>query len=78
MENPIQNGTIETLTVEWHKKLSLGDGHVLEATAKGSVTLEMLVPDRNSQKCNLRKLLYFPKVTHNLLSVSKASEAGKS
>ena len=50
---------------------------MLEATAKGSVNLEMLLPDGNSQKCNLQDVLYVPKLSHNLLSVSKASEAGK-
>ena len=35
------------------QEVTLGDGHVLEATAEGSVTLEMLLPDGSSQKCNL-------------------------
>ena len=59
------------------QEISLGDGHVLEATAKGSVSLEMLLPAGSSKKCTLRDVLYVPKLSHNLLSVSKASEAGK-
>ena len=40
------------------QEITLGDGHVLEATAEGMVTLETLLPDRNSQKCNLKNVLY--------------------
>jgi transposase InsO family protein len=57
--------------------ISLGDGHVLEAIAKGFIDLEMLLPDGSSQKCTLKDVLYVPKLSHNLLSVSKASESGK-
>ena len=36
------------------QELTLGDGHVLEATAEGSVTLKMLLPDDGgSHKCTL-------------------------
>ena len=59
------------------QEVTLGDGHMLEATAEGSVTLEMLLPDGNSQKCTLKNVLYVPKLSYNLFSVSKASEAGK-
>ena len=59
------------------QEVSLGDGHMLEATGKGSVMMEMLLPDGNSRNCNLQDVLYVPKLSHNLLSVSKASEAGK-
>ena len=50
---------------------------MLEATAEGTVTLEMLLPDRRTQRCNLQNALYVPKLSYNLHSVSKASEAGK-
>ena len=60
------------------QEVTLGDGHVLEATAEGTVTLEMLLPDGNSQKCTLKNVLYVPKLSYNQLSVSKASGAGKS
>lgn len=50
---------------------------MLEATAEGSVTLELLLPDNSSQKCTLKNVLYVPKLSYNLFSVSKASEAGK-
>ena len=59
------------------QEVTLGDGRVLGATAKGTVTLEMLFPDGSSQRCNLQNVLYVPKLSYNLLSVSKASEARK-
>jgi hypothetical protein len=59
------------------QEVSLGDGHVLEATGTGTVTLEMLLPDGSSQRCKLKDVLYVPKLSYSLLSVSKASEAGK-
>ena len=59
------------------QEVSLGDGHVLEAIGTGTVTLEMLLPDGSSQRCKLKDVLYVPKLSYSLLSVSKASEAGK-
>ena len=60
------------------QEVTLGDGHILEATAEGRVMIEMLLPDGSTKKCKLQDVLYVPKLSHNLLSVSKASEAGKS
>jgi hypothetical protein len=59
------------------QEVTLGDGRVLGATAEGTVTLKLLLPDGSSQRCNLQNVLYVPKLSYNLLSVSKASEAGK-
>lgn len=59
------------------QEVSLGDGHVLEATDTGTVILEMLLPDGSSKKCKLKDVLYVPKLSYSLLSVSKAAEAGK-
>ncbi len=49
---------------------------MLDATHEGTVTLEKLLPDGNS-KCKLKNVLYVPKLSYSLLSVSKASESGK-
>ena len=68
---------LNTLRKSQEVDLTLGDGHVLEATAEGTVPLQMLLPDGWTQRYNLNKLLLVPKLSHNLLSVSKASEAGK-
>lgn len=46
----------------------------------GSVSLDMLIPDRSSRRCSLLKvaILYVPKLAYNLVSVARATEAGKS
>ena len=59
------------------QEVMLGDGHVLQATAEGTVTLETLLPDGSTKKCKLESVLLLPKLSYSLLSVSKASEAGK-
>ena len=60
------------------QKVIGGDRHVLEATAEGTVTIEMLLPDGGTKRCKLQDVLYVPNLSHNLVSVSKASEARKS
>lgn len=59
------------------QEVSLGDGHVLEATAEGTVPLEMLLPDGSKQKCSLKNVLLIPKLAYNLLSISRSTKAGK-
>ena len=59
------------------QEVTLGDGHVLEATGEGTVQLQMKFPDGKTRKCNLHNVLLVPKLAYNLLSVSKAAEAGK-
>ena len=59
------------------KAEDLGDGHVLEATGEGIVQVKMKLPDGNVRRCNLRRVLFVPNLAYNLLSVSKAAEAGK-
>jgi len=39
--------------------------------------MEMLVPDEKSRKGTLQKMLYVPKLAHNLVSVSRAAQTGK-
>ena len=55
----------------------LGDGHKLEATAVGTVSIDVLLPDGKTKKCSLHDVLYTPRLSCNLLSVSKADEAKK-
>ena len=47
--------------------------HTLNGTGIGTVWIETLLPDRKSR---LEKVLYVPDLSYNLLSVSKAAEAG--
>lgn len=58
-------------------EVTLGDGHVLKATGRGRVTLEMNVPTGKT-RCTLHDVLLVPNLAYNLFSVSKATEAGKS
>ena len=58
-------------------EVTLGDGHTLEATAEGTVLLETLLPDGSTNVCRLKNVLLVPKLSYSLLSVSKASIAGK-
>ena len=59
------------------QQVTLGDGSPLEGLAEDRVKLDMILPDRNTQKCKLNNVLYVPKLLYSLLSVSKASEAKK-
>ena len=69
------------LFVEWRpmevQDVLLGDGHKLEATAVGTVSIDMLLPDGKTKKCSLHDVLYVPRLSCNLLSVSKADKAKK-
>ena len=59
------------------QEVSLGDGHVSKATAQGVVFLEMKLPGGKTRNCKLIDVLYVPKLSYSLLSVSKATESGK-
>ena len=59
------------------QQVTLGDGSSLEGPAEGTVKLETVLPDGNTQKCQLKNVLFVLKLSYSLLSVSKASEAGK-
>ena len=63
--------------LEKSQEVTLGDGHALEATGQGTVSLEMTLPDGNTNRCILHNVLYVPKLSYNLLSVTKVSEHGK-
>ena len=57
--------------------VTLGDGN-LEVKSVGTVELEMSLPDGSRRSCSLQRVLYVPKLAYNLVSVSRATEAGKS
>ena len=58
------------------KKIKVGDGFVVEAKAEGTVMLHVTTPS-GVRQCKLQNVLYVPELKFNLLSVSKASRAGK-
>ena len=57
-------------------EVKLGDGHILTATAQGSVRLKLKCGDSRFRKCILHDVLYVPQLSYNLLSVCKAAERG--
>ena len=59
------------------EKVTLGDGHDLEAVGEGTVDMEMLLPNGGYRKCALKNVLYVLKLAYNLVSVSKATQTGK-
>ena len=68
---------VELSTLKQPLEVTLGDGHPLEATGCDIVTLKMKLPQGKSIKCKLHDVLYVPKLSYNLLSVSKVTESGK-
>ena len=68
---------VELRDLEKPLEVTLGDGHDLNAVGRGVVVLQTKLPSGRRKRCKLHDVLYVPKLTHNLLSVSKASDAGK-
>ena len=61
----------ELRTLETSRQVILGDGSSLEATGEGTVH-----ESGRRWRCRLNKVLYLPKLAYNLLSISRAAEAG--
>ena len=59
------------------QKVTLGDGHELDATRQETITLKTRLPNNKIRKCELQDVILVLKLSFNLLSVSKAAEAGK-
>ena len=57
--------------------MTLGDGSTLEVAGEGTVDVDMVLTDGTKRGCMLRKVLYVPELAYNLVSVSKATDAGK-
>ena len=68
---------IELKQLEKIQEVRLGDGRSLDGTAEGTVKLETLLPDGKTKNCTVENVLFVPKLSYSLLSVSKASNAGK-
>ena len=67
----------EYQTLQKPLEVSLGNGYALEAVGSGVVSLTLQLPDFQRKKCKLHDVLYVLKLTYNLLSVSKMTDAGK-
>ena len=57
--------------------VTLGDGHMLQATGRGDVILQMKLPHAKSQECTLHNVLFVPGLAYNLLSVTSAAKKDK-
>ena len=68
---------VEQKQLKTPQEVTLGDGRSLKGTAEGTVKLETLLPDGGTRMCRLNNVLFVPKLSYSLLSVSKASSAGK-
>ena len=64
-------------TLKQPQEISLGDGHIVKATGKGTVLLKIAISQNQIQKCELKDVLFVPELSYNLLSVSKITKAGK-
>ena len=68
---------LEFHSSERPQHVTLGDGHSLSAIGTGNVSLELVLRNGKTRQCQLYNVLYVPKLSYNLLSVSKVTEAGK-
>ena len=66
----------EQRKLEEPENIKVGDGYFVKAEYEGTVELEVEVNGK-MQKCTLKNVLYVPELSYNLLSVSKATDAGK-
>ena len=55
----------------------LGDGHRLEATGRGVVDVQLILPNGQTKKKQICDVLYVPGFSYNLLSVAKLIDTGK-
>ena len=60
----------------YHQKITLGDGHTLEAVGTGVVELKLKLPEGETKIGRLSDVLCVPTLSYNLLSVPKTTEAG--
>ena len=68
----------QIIGLEMPQEITMADGHSVQGTGRGDVILRMSVPNGKIGKCKLSDILYFPGLSHNLLSASKAESNGKS
>lgn len=57
-------------------EVQLGDGKVVNATARGTVFLYTILPGGKEKLCHLNDVLFVPKLSYNLLSVTKVTGVG--
>jgi len=55
---------VDMRNLESPQQVTLGDGSPLEGPAEGTIKLEVILPDGNTQKCKLENALYVPISCH--------------
>ena len=70
-----KNLLTEFTELKHSEEVSVGDGRTLEIKGRGSVIINVST-NHTKNKLKLRNVLYVPKLSFNLLSVSKASNEG--
>ena len=68
---------LEFHSLERPQHVTLGDDHSLNSIGIGNVAIELLLGNGKTRQCHLYNVLCVPKLSNNLLSVSKATKAGK-
>ena len=63
--------------VETPLKVTLGDGYEVDAIGHGVVVMNSELPSGRSKRCKLHNVLYAPRLSYNLFSVSMATEHEK-
>lgn len=58
------------------QRVALGNDSIVHSSAKGTVFLNMLLPDNRVQPAYIREVLYVPNLSYNLLSISKTTSFG--
>ena len=53
-------------------KVTLGDGYEVDAIGSGVVMPNTVLPSGETKQCRLHSVLYVPRLSYNLLSVSVA------
>ena len=64
-------------SVKSEVKVSVGDGRQLDILGQGNISLMVKLPNNQYKLFKLLNVKYVPELSYNLISVSKASNAGK-
>ena len=59
------------------QEITVGDGFKVKATGVGTLDLYMKLPNGKTNHCRLSDVLYVPKLSYNLFSVSRTTKRGK-
>ena len=62
--------------VEIPKLVTVGDGNELKVEGIGEINLNVEIPGMQNATCKLHNVLFIPKLSQNLISVSAAAERG--